>query len=102
MSIRVLVADDSAIVRRAICQTLEDHAEIQVVGESTDFASTVLRANELKPEVIVLDLHMPDDNTVVSSFFRSVLTNNCRIIAVRSRAMPRLKSWRRASKPTSC
>ena len=82
MPIRVLVADDSAIVRRAICQTLEDDTEIQVVGETTDFASTILRANELNPEIIVLDLHMPDDSTVVSESFRSELTNDCRIIAV--------------------
>ena len=79
--IRVLVADDSEIVRRAICRTLQDDVDIQVVGETKDFATTVLRANELKPQIIVLDLHMPDDDNLALSF-RSALTNDCQIIAI--------------------
>jgi DNA-binding NarL/FixJ family response regulator len=80
--IRVLVADDSEIVRRAICRTLQDDVDIQVVGETTDFASTVLRANELKPQIIVLDLHMPDEDKLAATSFRSELTTDCQIIAI--------------------
>jgi two-component system response regulator DegU len=80
--ITVLVADDSALIRQAICRTLEDDSDIQVVGETKDFASTVLRANELKPQIIVLDLHMPDDDTLAPIAFRSELPNDSRIIAI--------------------
>jgi DNA-binding NarL/FixJ family response regulator len=80
--IRVLVADDSALIRRAICRTLADDTDIQVVGETTDYASTICRANELKPQIIVLDLHMPDDDTLAPASFRSELTNDCQIIAI--------------------
>jgi DNA-binding NarL/FixJ family response regulator len=78
----VLVADDSALIRRTICRMLEDETEIQVVGETTDYASTIRRANELKPQIIVLDLHMPDDDTLAPASFRSELANDCQIIAI--------------------
>jgi DNA-binding NarL/FixJ family response regulator len=77
----VLVADDSKLVRRAICQALEDDTDIEVVGETTDFASTVRRANNLNPQIIVLDLHMPGGGHIVS-ISRSKLTNNCQTIAM--------------------
>jgi DNA-binding NarL/FixJ family response regulator len=80
VAIRVLVADDSEIVRRAICGMLQDDRDIQVVGETADFASTISRANELEPEIIVLDLHMPDDEKLFS--IRSEVKKPCRIIAI--------------------
>jgi two-component system invasion response regulator UvrY len=79
--VRVLIADDSDVVRRAICRTLEDDADIQVVGEAPNVAATLRMANELKPQIIVLDLHMPGDDRFCWSF-RSQLTDNCRIIAI--------------------
>jgi chemotaxis response regulator CheB len=51
MPIKVLLADDSNIVRRAIRRVLAVRPEIQLIGEATDFAQTIQMTNDLKPEV---------------------------------------------------
>jgi two-component system, NarL family, invasion response regulator UvrY len=61
VAIRVLLADDSDVVRRAISRLLEQDPEIEVVGEAVDFTQTIQMTNDLKPEVVILDLHMKDD-----------------------------------------
>jgi hypothetical protein len=55
------LADDSEIVRRGIRQLLSAETEIEIVGEAADFAQTVQMVSDVKPEVIVLDLHMPGE-----------------------------------------
>ena|ERR1700682_4795995 len=60
MSIKVLLADDSELVRRGIRSLLRSQPEIELVGEAADFRQTIQLLNELKPQVVVLDLHMPD------------------------------------------
>ena len=59
MPIKVLVADDTEIVRRTIIRFLKEHPDIQLVGEASDFSQAARMAEELKPHVIVMDLHMP-------------------------------------------
>jgi chemotaxis response regulator CheB len=61
VSIRVLLADDSEVVRRAISRLLEQDSEIELVGEAVDFTQTIQMTNDLKPEVVIMDLHMRDD-----------------------------------------
>jgi DNA-binding NarL/FixJ family response regulator len=60
MCITVLLADDKEIVRRAIRGLLNESPEIELVGEAANFAQTIQMTQELKPQVIVMDLHMPD------------------------------------------
>jgi DNA-binding NarL/FixJ family response regulator len=61
MAIRVLIADDSDIMRAAIAKTLKADPDLEVVGEATNFAETLERAGTLKPDIVLLDLHMPDE-----------------------------------------
>jgi NarL family two-component system response regulator LiaR len=57
--IRVLVADDHAIVRRGICALLATEPEISVVAEAQNGSEAVARALEWEPDVILMDLVMP-------------------------------------------
>lgn len=57
--IRVLVVDDSALVRRLARETLQSDPEIEVVGVATDPYEARDRILQLKPDVLTLDLEMP-------------------------------------------
>jgi len=60
--ISVLLVDDHALVRRGFRRILEDEADITVAGEASDGQEAVRLANELRPNVIVMDCAMPGMN----------------------------------------
>lgn len=57
--IKVLIADDHAIVRMGLASLLNAEADFEVVGEAENGEVAVQKARELKPDVIVMDLVMP-------------------------------------------
>lgn len=57
--IRVLIADDSAPVRKRLAALLEDTGQVEVVGEATDALETVVEIQALQPDVVILDIQMP-------------------------------------------
>jgi NarL family two-component system response regulator LiaR len=57
--IRVLIADDHAIVRKGLRALLATESDIQVVGEAGDGAEAVAQVRALHPDVILMDLVMP-------------------------------------------
>ena len=58
--IRVLVVDDSAFMRKAIPQILEEEKDIEVIGTAKDGREAIKKTAELKPDVITLDVEMPE------------------------------------------
>ncbi len=60
--IRVLLADDHTILRKGLRSLLEDEADIDVVAEARDGVETLDRAGQLRPDVILMDITMPDIN----------------------------------------
>ncbi|HED13870.1 MAG TPA: chemotaxis-specific protein-glutamate methyltransferase CheB [Gammaproteobacteria bacterium] len=56
---RVLVVDDSALMRRSVRQILEKNRRIEVVGTARDGEDALVKARELKPQLITLDINMP-------------------------------------------
>jgi len=58
--IRVLLVDDHAMVRRGMRDFLSLHDDIEVVGEATDGAAGVEQAKALQPDIVVMDLMMPN------------------------------------------
>lgn len=58
--IRVIVADDHPIVRSGIVALLEHEHDIEVVGEATTGLEAVALASELKPDLVLIDLQMPE------------------------------------------
>ncbi|MES2319380.1 MAG: response regulator [Pseudomonadota bacterium] len=57
--IRVLLVDDHSLFRSGIRSLLQRHTEFAVVGEAADGVEGIKRAKQLKPDVVLLDLHMP-------------------------------------------
>ena len=62
-AITIVLADDQKIVRAALRCVLEAEPSFTVVAEAADLASATRKVLAYKPEVLVLDLHMPDGST---------------------------------------
>jgi DNA-binding NarL/FixJ family response regulator len=60
--ISVLLVDDHSLVRRGFRRILEDEPDIEVTGEAADGAEAVRLAQELEPNVVVMDCAMPNMN----------------------------------------
>lgn len=58
-SVKVILADDSVMMREAIRRLLAEGREIELIAEAADFSQTIAMAWKLKPQVIVMDLYMP-------------------------------------------
>ena len=64
--IRVLIVDDHQVVRQGLRSFLDVQEDIEVVGEAADGASGVAAADELRPDVVLLDLRMPGSDGVAA------------------------------------
>jgi DNA-binding NarL/FixJ family response regulator len=73
MPITVLLAGDKEFERQAIRRILHAHPEIELVGEAADFPQATQMSNDLKPQVVIADLHMPDEARVSPIEVRSLL-----------------------------
>ena|SRR2546425_7587054 len=58
-SIRVLVVDDHTVVRRAVCSLLSTEPTLDVICETADGEEAVRKSEELKPDLILLDIGLP-------------------------------------------
>lgn len=57
--ITVLVVDDHELVRTGICRMLEDHAEVQVIGQAESGEEAISLVRQHHPNVVLLDVNMP-------------------------------------------
>jgi two-component system, NarL family, response regulator LiaR len=82
MTIRVIIADDHSVVRKGVRELLEDEPDIEVVAEATDGQQAVDLAVDLRPDVVVMDVAMPELSGVEATKRIRALAPNVRILAL--------------------
>jgi two-component system response regulator NreC len=64
LPIRVVLADDHALMRRSLRLLLDGEEDVEVIAEASDLDSAVRHVQEDRPQVLVLDLSMPDGSSI--------------------------------------
>jgi DNA-binding NarL/FixJ family response regulator len=67
MKVRILIADDHEVVRRGLCTLLQTHEGWEICGEAKDGREAVEMAKQLKPDVVILDIGMPNLNGLAAT-----------------------------------
>ncbi len=65
-AVKVLIADDHALVRKGLLALLEAKLDVQVVGEATDGIEAVRMAGSCSPDIILMDLEMPRKDGIIA------------------------------------
>ncbi len=64
MSVRILLADDHEIVREGLRSLLEKQPDMEVIAEADNGRTAITMSKKLKPEVVIMDITMPDLNGI--------------------------------------
>ena len=67
MIIKLLIADDSKIFRKKVIEILKKYPDIQILGEAENGEEIVNLALQLKPDLIIMDVHMPDMDGIIAT-----------------------------------
>jgi DNA-binding NarL/FixJ family response regulator len=78
--IRVLVTDDFEPFRRLVCSMLTERPELHVVGEVSDGVEAIRKAEELRPDLILLDIGLPTLNGIEAARQIRRLVQECKIV----------------------
>ncbi|NQU68100.1 MAG: response regulator transcription factor [Candidatus Marinimicrobia bacterium] len=67
MIIKTLIADDSQIFRKKVIDVLKKYTDIQILGEAETGEEAVNKALTLKPDLIIMDVRMPDMDGIIAT-----------------------------------
>jgi chemotaxis response regulator CheB len=79
--VSVLVVDDADVIRKTLRDFLKGEPAIKLLGEASNFAEAISMTAALKPDVVLLDLHMPDDHSFNPEFVKTNLSG-ARVLAM--------------------
>jgi DNA-binding NarL/FixJ family response regulator len=64
MSIRIILADDHTVLRHGLSRSFQNEKDMEIIAQAKDGRSTVELVKELKPDVVIMDISMPDLNGI--------------------------------------
>jgi DNA-binding NarL/FixJ family response regulator len=82
MTVRVVLADDHALVRSALQMIIADTADVEVVGEAGTGAEAVRLAETLHPDVVVMDIRMPGVDGIEATRLITARTDGPRVVVL--------------------
>jgi DNA-binding NarL/FixJ family response regulator len=80
MTITIFIADDHAVMREGLAQLLQSHACFEVVGSAGNGRETVSQVVQLKPQIVIMDISMPDMNGIEATRQIHDSAPECRIL----------------------
>jgi DNA-binding NarL/FixJ family response regulator len=87
MPTRILLADDHKMIRSGLRSLLEDEPGFEVIAEANDGRTAVSLAAELSPDVVIMDIHMPDLNGIEATWqIKGANGNGPKVIALSAHA----------------
>ncbi len=82
MAITIMLAEDHAIMRAGLQRLIRDEIDMEIVGEAENGASAIELAAQLKPDVIIMDVTMPDVNGIEATRRIKAENPDARIVAL--------------------
>jgi len=80
--IRIMLADDHSVVRQGFRRILESQADMEIVGEASNGREALRLAEELKPDVVVMDVAMPELNGIEATRRLAEASERTRVLAL--------------------
>ena len=82
MSVRIILAEDHRITREGLVNLLKERPDMEVVGEAENGREAVKLAKELSPDLVIMDVTMPDLNGIDATRIITSGSNNTKVIAL--------------------
>ncbi len=82
MKLRILIADDHELVRRGLCMLLQAHPHWEICAEAADGREAVEKAAQLKPDIVILDVGMPNLNGLAATRLLTHHDPHCKVIVL--------------------
>jgi two-component system, NarL family, response regulator LiaR len=79
-ALRILLVDDNADIREALCSILHDCPDVRIVGEATNGKEAVFTAEKLQPDVVLMDINIPTLDGIAAT--RAIKAHNSNIAVV--------------------
>ncbi len=80
--IRVLLVDDNTVLRAMMRETLQMDATLQIVDEAEDGLIAIEKVGVLRPDIVIMDIHMPHVNGIAATKHITTYYPSCVVIGV--------------------